>query len=174
MLKRRIAFCLLLPFAGVSQHTRAAELTLKSVDGQTVRLRDYRGKIVVVNFWATWCGPCSAEMPMLVRADEEYRSRGVVFIAASLDDGKSRKKIPAFASRNRLRFPVWVGANSDDLNRLGMGLAVPATAFLDRHGEIIFRVTGPTLEAELKERLDWLIGSRATTPPAAFIKHRGE
>lgn len=174
MLKRLMAACLLLPWAGVSQHTRGAELTLRSVDGQRVRLRDYRGKIVLVNFWATWCGPCNAEMPMLVRAEQEYRSRGVVFIAASLDDAKSRKNVPAFVSRNQVRFLVWLGANGDDLDRLGMGLAVPATVFLDQQGKIVFRVTGPALEAELRERLDWLTGSRAGPPPAAFVKHLSE
>jgi thiol-disulfide isomerase/thioredoxin len=171
MLKTLIVGSLLLPLAGISQQTRGAGLVLKSIDGKRVRLKDYRGKIVLVNFWATWCDPCNAEMPLLVKEEESYRSRGVVFIAASLDDAKTREQVPAFVIRNQVRFPVWLGATRDDLDRLGMGLAVPATAFLDRQGHIIFRVTGPASEEELEERLDWLIGSRAGPPPAAFVKH---
>jgi thiol-disulfide isomerase/thioredoxin len=174
MLKILIMGSLLLPLAGISQHTRGVELVLKSIDGKRVWLKDYRGKIVLVNFWATWCGPCNAEMPLLVKEEESYRSRGVIFIAASLDDAKTRKQVPAFVIRNRVRFPVWLGANRDDLDRLGMGLAVPATGFLDQQGQIVFRVIGPMREEELEERLDWLIGSRAGAPPVAFVKHLDE
>jgi len=174
MLKILIVGSLLLPLAGISQQTRRVELVLKSNDGKRVRLKDYRGKIVLVNFWATWCGPCNAEMPLLVKEEKSYRSRGVIFIAASLDDAKTRKQVPAFVIRNQVRFPVWLGANRGDLDRLGMGLAVTATAFLDQQGYIVFRVTGPTREEELEERLDWLIGSRAGPAPVAFVKHLDE
>lgn len=171
MLKNLILGGLLLPLAGLSQHSHEAELALKSIDGQRIRLKDYRGKIVLVNFWATWCGPCNAEVPLLVREEENYRSRGVVFIAASVDDNKSRNQVRAFVSRNQIRLLVCMGADRDDLDRLGMGPAVPATAFLDRQGHIVFRIIGPMRDEELRERLDWLIGSRAGPPPSAFVKH---
>jgi thiol-disulfide isomerase/thioredoxin len=174
MLKSLIVGSLLLPLAGISQHSRGVELALKSIDGQRVRLKDYRGKIVLVNFWATWCGPCTAELPLLVKEEENYRSRGVIFIAASVDDARTQKQVGAFVSRNQVRLLVCLGANSDDLNRLGMGRAVPATAFLDLQGHVVFRITGPMREEELRERLDWLIGSRAGPPPAAFVKHLDE
>jgi thiol-disulfide isomerase/thioredoxin len=174
MFKSLIAGGLLLPLAGIPQHSRGVEFSLKSIDGQRVRLKDYRGKIVLVNFWATWCDPCKAEVPLLVKEEENYRSRGVIFIAASVDDAKTRKQVRAFVNRNQVRLLVCLDANSDDLDRLGMGLAVPATAFLDQQGHIVFRITGPMREEELRERLDWLIGSGAGPPPAAFVRHLDE
>ena len=171
MLKRLIAGSLLLPLTGVPQHSRGVELSLKSIDGQRVRLKDYRGTIVLVNFWATWCVACKAELPLLAREDENYKSHGVMFVAASVDSGKTKKQVRAFVNQNQLRLLVCVDANSDDLDRLGMGPAVPATAFLDQQGRILFRITGPMRDEELRERLDWLIGSRAGPPPAAFVKH---
>jgi thiol-disulfide isomerase/thioredoxin len=174
MFKSLIAGGLLLPLAGIPQHSRGVEFSLKSIDGQRVRLKDYRGKIVLVNFWATWCDPCKAEVPLLVKEEENYRSRGVIFIAASVDDAKTRKQVRAFVNRNQVRLLVCLDASSDDLDRLGMGLAVPATAFLDQQGHIVFRITGPMREEELRERLDWLIGSGPSPPPAAFVRHLDE
>jgi thiol-disulfide isomerase/thioredoxin len=151
--------------------TRQADLNLKDTSGQHVRLRDYRGKVVVVNFWATWCGPCKEEMPLLVSADKEYGPRGVVFIAVSLDDPKNTREILAFLKARNVNFPAWVGATSDDLERLEMGPAVPATAFLDAEGQIVARVQGQIRQAELTERLDWLTGAYTGNPPDAVVKH---
>jgi len=64
----------------------APRLKLKDLDGATQSLSQYRGKIVVLNFWATWCGPCQEEMPMIVQEEQVYRSRSVVFIGVSLDE----------------------------------------------------------------------------------------
>ena len=74
MLKTLIVAALLLPLAGISQPIRGVGLVLKSIDGKRVRLKDYRGKIVLVNFWATWCAPCNAEMSLLVKEGKSASS----------------------------------------------------------------------------------------------------
>jgi hypothetical protein len=91
-----------------------------------------------------------------------------------VDEAKSRKQVAAFVSRNQVHFPVFLEANRDDLDRLETGQAIPSTAFLDQLGHILFRVTGPIRVEELRERLDWLTGSRSVPPPAAFVKHLDE
>ena len=148
-----------------------ADLSLKDADGQKVRLSDLKGKPVVLNFWATWCGPCKAEMPMLVEVEKEAGARGVVFIGASLDDGKTRSKVPAFVAEHGIRFAIWYGATDRDLDRLGMGEAVPATAFIDADGRIVSRILGQAREEEVRERVKWLAGDRSGAAPAAIVKH---
>ena len=161
----------ILPIRGAAKELPKVDLMLKGVDGQRARLRDYRGKIVVLNFWATWCGPCNAEIPMLVEAEKEYASRGVVFVAASLDDAKTKRNIPDFISKYDIKFPVWTDATGDDLAKLGMGEAVPATAFLDQEGHILARVLGQMRKEEMKERLDWLTGDRTGPAPQPVVRH---
>jgi thiol-disulfide isomerase/thioredoxin len=148
-----------------------ADLALRDASGRKVRLRDLRGKPVVLNFWATWCGPCNAEMPMLVDMEKQYAGRGVRFIAASLDDAKTTAKIPAFLAEYRVSFPVWYGATGDDLDQLKLGGAVPATAFLDAEGRVVARILGQARLEEVKRRLDWLIGDKSAPAPEPVVTH---
>ncbi|MGA2117855.1 MAG: TlpA disulfide reductase family protein [Bryobacteraceae bacterium] len=150
---------------------KPSDLTLVDLSGKKVRLRDYRGKIVVLNFWATWCGPCREEMPMIVEAEKTWGPKGVTFIAISLDDNKTRKNIPEFIERYHVDFPVWSNASTDDLDKLQMGQGVPDTAFLDEAGVVVARVLGQMHRAEIDERLTWLTGDRKSSPPPALINH---
>ena len=120
----------------VSLSAPRAILVLKDASGERVRLSDYRGKVVVLNFWATWCGPCLDEMPMLVEMEKEYGSRGVVFVGASLDDARTSGQIPDFLARYRVKYPIWYGATGDDVARFGLGEAVPDTVFIDPEGQV--------------------------------------
>ena len=148
-----------------------ADLTLKDASGAKVRLRDLRGKPVLLNFWATWCGPCNAEMPMLVEFERQFAARGVQFIAASLDDTKTKARIPEFLARHQVTFPVWYGATADDLDQLKLGEAVPATLFLDAEGNVMFRILGQARDEEIRERLEWLTGDRSSPAPQSLVKH---
>lgn len=160
---------------GAASHSAAADkpvdMKLTDAAGATVHLRDLRGKLVVLNFWATWCGPCREEMPMLAAADKQYRGRGVVFVGASLDDDKSKRLIGDYLKRFGVEYTVWSGATGDDLDKLHMGEAVPATAFLDTDGHIAGRISGQIREGEIQERLDWLLSDRKGPAPSALVKH---
>jgi thiol-disulfide isomerase/thioredoxin len=163
---------LLVPFPNVfAKDPPKADLSLKGLDGKRVQLRDFRGKVVVLNFWATWCGPCREEMPRLVGAEQRYQAYGIVFLGASLDEPKTQGKIAQFIHDNQIDFPIWVGATAEDLDRLDMGPAVPATAFISPEGRIVARVSGEIRPEELKERLDWLTQGQVGPPPKARVVH---
>ncbi|MGH9860751.1 MAG: TlpA family protein disulfide reductase, partial [Candidatus Acidiferrales bacterium] len=154
------------------------ELVLRGMDGTERRLGEYRGRIVVLNFWATWCVPCREEMPMLVRLQQEYESRGVVVIGPSADAPETQAKIAPFLSELQIQFPIWVGATTEHMQQLGLGAALPATALIDHDGRIAGRILGPLDETDLRARLEWLLADPATRGPApvpvlnTFEKHQ--
>lgn len=128
-------------------------------------LNQYHGKIVVLNFWATWCEDCRTELPLLVEEQKRYRDRGVVVIGASLDDAATVKNVRPFAKKEKFNFPVWIGATVDQLQELGLGQAIPATAFFDREGNLVGRVLGEMSQPSLEKRIEWMLGTRTGAPP---------
>jgi thiol-disulfide isomerase/thioredoxin len=156
-------------FAAAPRKGAPVELNVAGLDGKQVHLKDLRGKIVVLNFWATWCGPCKHEMPMFVETEKAWAPKGVVFIGASIDDKKGQKDIPAFVKKYSIAFPIWTGAGSGDVERLGLGDAVPDTAFLNRDGVIVYRVQGEIDKPALLERLNWLTGNRSGPEPKPLL-----
>src|SRR3954452_11933161 len=139
--------------------SRPVNLPFRDMSGKTVHLSDLRGKPVVLNFWATWCIPCRAEMPLFVEAEKEFSEKGVVFLAVSLDDKQTRPKIPAFVEEFRIPSTIWTGGSTMDLQDLKLGEALPATAFLDAKGRIVSRVLGQITRDELRARLQSLTDS---------------
>ena len=148
-----------------------ATLALQGLSGDRQSLEQYRGRIVILNFWATWCVPCREEMPIFVRAREDYQARGVEVIGASVDDASTRDQIEPFIEEYGIHFPIWLGATAKDMRRLGLGIALPATALIDRDGRIVARLVGLVEEHELLERIDWLLGDREAPPPPALVNH---
>jgi thiol-disulfide isomerase/thioredoxin len=128
-------------------------------------LSDYRGQIVVLNFWATWCLPCRKEMPLFVELQNEYGPKGVQFIAASTDPARDKKKVEKFAKQYKINFPIWTGATPDDQDGMELGTLLPATAILDTNGQKVFRIIGEAAREVLTERLDYLLFDRTDSMP---------
>jgi peroxiredoxin len=147
----------------------APPLELSDSAGQVRKLEDYRGKIVVLNFWATWCGPCASEMSRFVETHQRYASKNVVVLAASLDAEETKKNIPAFMQKHKIEFPVLVGATLDQLHQFGMGDGLPGTVFLDPDGHIFARIIGEANKKDIFARVDWLLGDHTGKEPKATL-----
>ena len=140
-------------------------------------LAEFRGSIVVVNFWATWCIPCRDEMPLLVAIAKRFRASGVVVVGASADTLQEARRVRRFVRDTGIDFPIWVGATTDDMAGLGLGGALPATAVLDRDGRVAVRVDGVIDGPGLEASIDWLLGERtgpAPPPPIGVLAEPGE
>jgi thiol-disulfide isomerase/thioredoxin len=159
---------LLLSLATVlAAQNRSAKPEFKELDGRSVSLDAYRGKIVVLNFWATWCTPCKEEMPLLVDLKRKYGDR-IDVIAVSVDDAQTAANIPDFAKKYKMGLPIWRG-DMKLAESLGLGEAVPATAFIDENGKIVGRVLGMLDKHDLTHRVAWMLGDRSGKEPVELV-----
>ncbi|HSQ64636.1 MAG TPA: TlpA disulfide reductase family protein [Polyangiaceae bacterium] len=119
---------------GVTAH----DFTATDVNsGGTFRLRDHIGKeVVLIDFWATWCQPCLAEMPHLEALWEKYRSRGFLVVAVSMDSADQLADVPAFAKRNQMNFPVLTDEDSSIAGLYNPRKSAPLSVIIDKQGHI--------------------------------------
>jgi thiol-disulfide isomerase/thioredoxin len=143
----------------------APKLELHDLKGAAHKLEEFRGKPVVLNFWATWCVPCAAEMPLLNEMQLRYQGR-VVFIAASVDEDDMKSAVQSFIKKHKgAALTVMMGASLDSLNDFHLKPAMPGTVFIDGEGNIVDRISGALKRPDLEERLRKLAG--APSPLAA-------
>jgi peroxiredoxin len=119
--------------AAVQMSSSAPDFTLRSVGGANLRLQEQRGQVVLVNFWATWCGPCRQEMPHLNRLYDKYRSSGFVLLGVNIDDDP--RAAADLATKLGLRFPVLLDTDKK-VSRVYDMSAMPATLLIDRDGRV--------------------------------------
>lgn len=109
--------------------------SFRDMNGKDVRLSDYKGKVIFLNFWATWCGPCKLEIPHFVELQDKYRAKGVVFLGLSVDDPVD--KLKPFAERYKINYPVLVGLGEDEKQEsFGPVYGIPTTFIIDRKGNL--------------------------------------
>ena len=118
----------------------APRFTLRNLKGNYESLESYRGQVVVLNFWATWCAPCRVEMPSFEKLYRRYRSEGVSVLAVTLDKN-AKPKIKSFVDEHNLSFPVLLDSKSE-VERLYPSMTVPFTYVIDRKGRVVARVDG--------------------------------
>ena len=119
--------------AAVTAQAAAPDFTLRSAEGRNLRLQEQRGQVVLVNFWASWCGPCKQEMPHLSRIYDKYRSSGFTLLAVNIDD--DARHGAATAAKWGLKFPVLLDEQKAVTRLYDLG-AMPATVLIDRDGRV--------------------------------------
>ena len=124
-----------LAHAVVTPQSAAPDFTLKSAEGRNLRLQEQRGQVVMVNFWASWCGPCKQEMPHLSRLYDKYRTSGFTLLAVNIDD--DARVGAATAAKWGLKFPVLLDAEKNVTRLYDLG-AMPSTVLIDRDGKVRF------------------------------------
>ena len=134
-------------------------LAMKDLFGAEQSLASFRGRIVILNFWATYCVPCRTEMPDLAAVQNEYAALGVQVIGAAADPAEDRDKILKFVKETKLNFPVWVGASATDMLRFGLGSALPGTVIIGRDGKVVAQFRGVVKQQDLKKQLQTMIGA---------------
>jgi thiol-disulfide isomerase/thioredoxin len=160
---------LLIPEA---KRVAARKFSLRDIEGKKHQLVDLKGKVVVVNFWATWCGPCQKEMPAFTKIYAEYRDRGVEIVGAANEERSAKNKVQAFVKSMEIQFPIWLEATADHMEAFGVGPELPATAIIDAQGRLAVSLKGVTDEAQLRSLLDRLLpgtaaSSAGSSQPAA-------
>ena len=133
------------------------ELKLKDLFDTEQSLSQFKGRIVVLNFWATYCEPCRKEMPDLAAIQNEYAALGVQVIGASTDEAADRPKVLQFIKETKVNFPVWTGATAADMTRFGLGEALPGTIVIDKSGKIVKVISGIVNAADLKKQIDSML-----------------
>lgn len=129
--------------------TPAPNFTLETLDGKNVSLTDFRGKAVLVNFWATWCGPCKIETPWLVELQNEYGSQGLQVVGVAMDDS-GKDEIAKFAKDMGVNYPVLLGKEAVG-DAYGGVPALPESFFVGRDGKIIDRIIGLKGRSEIED-----------------------
>ena len=123
----------------ISPPVKAKDFTLGNLEGSLVSLKDFQGKVVFLNFWATWCPPCRAEMPAMEKLWQKFKEEDFVILAVDLGEGK--EKVSFFMKENGLTFPVLLDSRGGAANTYGIR-AIPTTYLLDPEGRILGKALG--------------------------------
>jgi peroxiredoxin len=153
---------------------KEVDLTLKDPFGTLQQLSSLKGRIVILNFWATYCIPCRKEMPDLAAIQNEYAALGVQVVGASTDEVGDRAKVLQFVKETKVNFPIWLGATTADMMRFGLGGALPGTVVIGRDGRIAKVISGVVNQADLKKQIDAMLASAEKTAATGPTQERDQ
>lgn len=141
----------------------APDFSLKDVHGRTVKLSDYKGKVVLLNFWATWCGPCKIEIPWLIDFETRYKDRGFAVLGISMDE-EGWDVVKPYIERRKVNYRVVIG--NDEVADLYGGVAsLPTTFILDREGKIAGVHVGLVSKSVYQDEIEQLLETKAQLAP---------
>lgn len=134
----------------------APDFTTESLDGATVRLSQYRGKPVLLNFWATWCAPCQSEMPLIQRASVIYHPQGLVVLAIDYQQTDANS-MQAFLRKVDAHFPALFDPAGQIAAEYGVNVGLPVSVFIDRSGKVSFIQLGQMSNVMLQQHLQSIV-----------------
>jgi len=140
------------------------DVSLKDLDGKDVTLGDYKGKVVLVNFWATWCDPCLGEIPDLIQLQQKFGPRGFTVLGVAMDEeGKSvvapfvaKQRFDVDGQKESFDYPIVIG-NEDVADKFGGLLGYPTSVLISRDGKQVKRIIGPISESEISKTIESLL-----------------
>lgn len=141
---------------------KAPDFTLRTLSGERVKLSDYKGKVVLLSFWATWCAPCKQELPVLQALMDKHGNDGLQVLAVNIDDPKTVAEVRRFVADRKFTMPVPLDTDSKVLGRYNPRIALPFLQVIDAEGGKAFQHTGFTsgAEATLSTEVLGLLGEK--------------
>ena len=147
------------PASVLAQKVKAPQLELRDINGRIVRLSNYQGKVVLINFWATWCPPCRAEMPDLVRLQRENAGQGLQIIGITYPP-ESKDRVRRFARSLKVNYPIVLGTRQIKA-QFSSDETLPLTVVIDRDGKVSEIISGILLREEFDEKIKPLLMKNA-------------
>jgi thiol-disulfide isomerase/thioredoxin len=151
----------------IAKSTVAPDFSLESLDGKSVRLSDLRGKAVLLNFWATWCGPCKIEMPWFVELQNQYGAQGLQVIGVAMDDA-SKEDIAKFAKDMGVNYPILIGKESIG-DQYGGIPALPESFFIGRDGKMVDKIIGLKGKGEIEDAVKKALNTQPASSQAGVV-----
>ena len=141
--------------AQTTKRQKAPNFILNTYAGKIIELSKLKGKVVIVNFWATWCPPCRAEIPDFIKVYNVYKSKGVEIIGIALDE-EGWSKVKPFVDKNKINYPIVLGS-MDIVQQYGGIQGIPTTFFVDKNGDVADMQVGMLSKERLEQKLILLL-----------------
>ena len=149
----------------IARSTMAPDFSLESLDGKSMKLSDLRGKAVLLNFWATWCGPCKIEMPWFVELQNQYGPQGFQIIGVAMDDG-SKEDIAKFAKDMGVNYPILLGKEAVG-DQYGGIPNLPESFFISRDGRVVDKIFGLRGKSEIEDAIKKALNTQPASSQAS-------
>lgn len=148
--------------------SKAPDFSLRTVSGERLKLSDYKGKVVILNFWATWCSPCKSELPVLQAFLDKHAAEGLAVISVNIDDPKTSADVRRFVTDKKLTIPVPLDPDADVLGKYNPKQALPFLVVIDREGRRVYQHTGfgEGAEQQIEHEVATLLAEKPATADA--------